>query len=429
VSTDRTPGSLPGADPGPAPVSGAPLRVLHVTTSIDPTHGGPSVSLLGQVEAQVAAGMRVSVATCWSDRVPEVTEQYRKMGVRVEAIGPTHGKLMRHPNIVPLLRTLVREHDVVHTHAIWEEIVHQAARQARREDKPCVMSTCGMLTSWSLRQRIFPKWLFLKMRLLSDLDHAAAIHFTTEGEQNLTMAMLGIRAPGIILPLGVRLSEFEHLPARGTFRRRFPILGDRPVVVFLGRVHPGKGAEYLAPAMAQVKVPGAMLVVVGPDSGGFRAVIEQQIAKLGIQDRVLFTGMLAGAQRVEALVDADLFALPSDHENFGISIVEALAAGLPVLVSKRVQTYRELVRGGVAGLVSRKPEELAAELTRWLSHHELRRAAAAKARPFAWEHYNWNHIALRWGQEYARMIAARRGGGRTPLVGVGGDDRDGAKLT
>jgi glycosyltransferase involved in cell wall biosynthesis len=387
---------------------------------IELSRGGPSILLLGQVEAMVAAGMRVTVATCWMDRVPEEAEQYRRLGATVVAIGPVRGRLMRHPSLAPTLRALVGEHDIVHTHSVWEEIIHQAARQARRAGKPYVMSPCGMLTTWSLRQGKWHKLLFLKLRLLRDLDHAAAIHFTTEGERDLTMAPLGIRAPATTLPLGVRLSEFEHLPPRGTFRSKYPVLGDRPMVMFLGRVHPGKGAEYLAPAMAQVKVPGAMLVVAGPDSEGFRGVIERQIAKLGVQDRVLFTGMLTGSQRVEALVDADLFALPSDHENFGMSIVEALAAGLPVLVSERVQIYRELVRGGVAGVVSRKPEELAVELTRWLTDHELRRAAAAKARPFAWEHYNWNKIALRWGREYARLIAACPGHGRTPLVGVGG---------
>jgi glycosyltransferase involved in cell wall biosynthesis len=413
----RGPVRLPPLNAGGSVQRAAPergLRVLHVIPTINVENGGPSVSLLGQVEAQLAVGMRVTVATCWADRIPPEAERYRRMGATVAAIGPTRGKLMVHPGMAAALRDLVGDHEIIHTHAVWEEIIHQAARQAREAGKPYVMSTRGMLTTWSLRQRILPKWLFLKFRLLRDLDRAAGVHFTTEAERTLTMALLGLRAPQMVLPLGVRLSEFEHLPPRGRFRRRFPMLADRPVVIFLGRVHAGKGVEYLVPAMAQVKVPGAVLLVVGPDSGGLRGALERQVAKLGIADRVLFTGMLTGAERVEALVDADLFVLPSDHESFGNSVIEALAAGLPVLVSRRVQTQRELVAAGVAGLVSREPEALAAELTRWLTDQSLRQAAAAKARAFALEHYNWSVVARRWAQEYTRLIA---GGGSPDVEG------------
>jgi glycosyltransferase involved in cell wall biosynthesis len=392
--------------------------VLHVVPSIDPSKGGPSISLLGQTEAQIAAGMNVSVVTCWADRFPEFARQYRVLGAAVEVIGPTTGRLARHPQLVATLRELVRRCDIVHTHGVWEEIIHQAVRLARQEGKPYIMRTCGMLSSLSLQQRIIHKWLFLKLRLYNDLDRAAAVHFTTRGEQDLTVPVMVIKAPAIVLPLGVRLSEFEHLPPRGTFRQKFPQLGQRPVVIFLGRVHPRKGVERLVSAMRHVNVPGAILVVAGPDADGLRGVLERQTARFGIQDRVLFTGMLTGKERVEALVDADLFALPSEYENFGVSVVEALAAGIPVLVSKRVQLYQDLLRGGVGGLISRDPKEMAVELTRWLTDGDLRRAAAAKARAFAWEHYNWTAIAHQWEGQYARLIAGNRA---SRQAGAGGN--------
>jgi len=252
------------------------------------------------------------------------------------------------------------------------------------------------------------KKLYLALRLRRDLDGAALIHVDTEGERDL-VSRQGFKAPIIVVPYGVRTSEFAHLPPRGTFRERYPQLGDRSLIVFLGRIYPGKGLEYLVPAMAHVATPGAgaMLVAVGPDAQGFRGRLEQMARECGVQERVLFTGLLTGMDRVAALVDADLFALPSDHENFGVSVIEALAAGTPVIVSDQVQLYPEIIRAAVGGVAQREPRQLAAEITRWLTDHTLRRSAALKARPFALETYDWAKIARRWVDAYGRLVGVK----------------------
>jgi glycosyltransferase involved in cell wall biosynthesis len=381
------------------------MRVLHVISAIDPVRGGPIVALLGMAEAQQAAGIQVRVAATWIEgESPAAAEALRKLGIEVAHIGPCHTPLRRHPQIVPVLEGQIASSDVVDIHAIYEEIQHQAARLARRHGVPYIVRPEGMLTPWSLAQSRMKKKLYMMWRLRNDLNRAAALAFTSQAECDAT-APLGLTPKSIVEPLGVDLREFENLPPRGMFRDRYPKLAGKRIVLFLGRVHPGKGLELLIPAFAKVEAPDAMLVIVGPDSENFQATAESLVREYKIENRVVFTGMLRGPDRIAALADADLFALPSFHENFGIAVIEALAAGVPVIISNEVNVWKEIADAQVGGVVPTKVDPLAAELNRWLSDDSLRAAAARRARPFVEEHYNWSRIARRWMEHYTVLTA------------------------
>ena len=128
--------------------------------------------------------------------------------------------------------------------------------------------------------------------------------------------------PAVVVPNGLSLEEFQQLPQRGGFRAKHPQVKDKPIVLFLSRVHYKKGLDLLIPAFAQAKLTAdAMLVIAGPVAQGFMPQLEALVREHGIADRTVFTGMLRGRDRIEAMVDADLFVLPSRQENFGIVII------------------------------------------------------------------------------------------------------------
>jgi glycosyltransferase involved in cell wall biosynthesis len=382
------------------------MRVLHVISGIDPVFGGPVAALVGLAEAQARAGLDVTIASSWGHGQDiSHAERLRGAGVRVELIGPAIRRLGTwHPRTGAVLRGLVPRADVVHIHALWEDIQHRAAAVARVQRVPYLFRPCGMLDPWSLSRSRWRKRAYMAWRLRRDLNGAAAIHFTTDPERDLT-GPLGLSAPAIVEPNGVDLSEFETAPARGTFRRRHPQLGQGPTLVFLGRIHLKKGLDLLIAAMARLRTPGVTLVIVGPDEGGYQGEVERMVAAGGLTGRVVFTGMLRGREKLEALADADLFVLPSYTENFGVAVVEALAAGTPVVVSDRVNLHPEITAAGVGGVVPLGAAALAAELDRWLGDDALRAAAAARARPFVRERYDWRQIAARWVEHYRRLSA------------------------
>jgi glycosyltransferase involved in cell wall biosynthesis len=380
------------------------MRVLHVIPSIDRFAGGPTAALLGLTRAQVKAGLEVKVLTTYRQIQDRVAGQvFQDQGVAVEMLGPVAGKLARHPDLAFLADQQVKDAHIVHIHAIWEQLLHVSARSAQKRNIPYILTPHGMLDPWSLAQNKWAKKLMMTWRIRRNLDRAAALHFTSNTERDLT-APLKLRAPKIVEPIGLEMADYEHLPPGGTFRQRYPQIGDRPLILFLGRIHPGKGLEHLVPALAQADVPGAMLAVVGPDSENFRGVIEGLVEKHGLKDRVIFTGFLDGVDRLAALSDADLFCLPSDHENFGMSIVEALAAGVPVLISDHVAIWREIVDANVGAATAPETAAVARELHRWLTDAALRKTAAENARSFVWSRYDWDQIARRWRRHYEDIL-------------------------
>ena len=379
------------------------MRVLHILSSIDLRYGGPVTALIGLAEAQVAEGMDVQiVATRRDESELPVAQRLRDNGVKVDLIGPCTGPLVRHPDLGRAVAQRVAETDVVHIHALWEEIQHQAATHARQRSVPYIIRPCGMLDPWSLAQSKWKKRIYMAWRLRRNLSGASALHFSTVTESQCA-GPLGLRVPAIVEPNGVDLKEFVNLPPRGTFRAKFPQLGNRLYVVFLGRLYPGKGAEMLVPAFAKLQNADAMLVLVGPDQNGFQTQLESMVREHKLEDRVLFAGMQRGVDRVAALADADLFSLPSEHENFGIAVVEALAAGLPVVISDQVYLHPDITAAQVGGVVPMNIDALARELDRWLSDDTLRKSAAERTRPFVWQRYDWHQIARRWQEHYIRL--------------------------
>ncbi|HZZ42808.1 MAG TPA: glycosyltransferase [Tepidisphaeraceae bacterium] len=383
------------------------LKVCHFISGLDPINGGPAVAMAGLAPAELRAGLDVSVAATWVDHPGhDQAQKMRDAGVKVHLLGPCTNPMSRHPELAKWVDDLVAGCDVVHIHALFEEIQHQAARAAWLRKIPYVIRPCGMLDPWSLRQAKWKKKLYMAWRLRRNLNRAAGLHFTAALEADLTKP-LHLKAPSIVEPNGVNLREFQDLPAPGTFREKHPELKGKKIVLFLSRIHPKKGLDLLIPAFARANLSDAMFVIAGPDAEGYGPTVQKLIADYHLQDRVMVVGPIYGSDRVAALTDADIFALPSYSENFGIAVVEALAAGRPVIISDQINIHAEITAAGVGAVIPLDIDRLAAELQRWLGDEGLRNRAAGKARPFVWETYDWDRIARRWSEHYINIATNR----------------------
>ncbi len=383
------------------------MRILHAISGINRENGGPPIVLAGLAAAQVRAGLEVSIVATWTTNpCPDVVADLESKGIHVTHIGPAKNPMSRHPETAAALDRLVPNADVVHVHAVWEEIQHLACKAAWRRGVPLIVTPHGMLDPWNMSNRKWRKRLYLWWRLRKNLNRAAALHCATTIERD-AVARLQLKPPVLIEPFGLNIEEFADLPVPGTFRAAHPQLGDRRLIVFLGRLDYGKGLELLIPAFAKVAPRDAALVIVGPDShSGYRATVEELIDRYQLRDRTLLTGMLTGRDKLAALVDAYLLAHPSFHENFGLVVPEALACGCPVIVSDQVYLHPQVTTAGVGAVVNVSVDSMTSELQRWLENPGVRTAFAATARSYAMNAFDWNVIARNWAGHY-RQVAER----------------------
>lgn len=384
-----------------------PLRITHAISGLDPKIGGPPAALEGLTQSQLKLGLEVTVVSTYrTGDDPSLAERMRGRGIDVRLIGPCRTPLQIARGISPELRTLAQASDVFHIHALYEQIQYAATRAAQKFRVPYAIRPCGMLAPWCLAQNASRKKIYLAWRLRKMLDRAGAIHFTTEDERQRT-APLGFTAPTIVEPNGIHVQNFARaVGPEHNLRHAYPQLGDSPIIVFYGRLHPKKGADVLIHAFAKLLgrwpagQPSPKLVMVGPDADGYQQQLERTAAEAGCQSHIVFTGMLSGDAAVGALQSADLFALTSHQENFGIAVVEALAAGTPVVISDQVNIYDRVVAGGVGEAVPVDAEQASNALWRWLTDDEKRQAAATKAASWAQATYGWDGIARHWAENH-----------------------------
>jgi glycosyltransferase involved in cell wall biosynthesis len=249
-----------------------------------------------------------------------------------------------------------------------------------------------MLNPWSLGHKSWKKKLALGLGVRGFIEQADFIHCLSRDEAAL-VEPLELQPPLLIFPNGIFLEEFAALPPAGSFLSSQPALRGRRFVLFLGRLHLVKGLDILAEAWQRcaTEAPDVDLVVAGPDAGAGRD-FASRIAVAGLADRVHLVGPLYGAEKFAALLDAECFCLPSRQEGFSVAILEALACGVPAVISEACR-FPEARAAGAAEVVALDATSLADGLMRVLSDTENARAMGRAGQTLVRSQYTWPAIA------------------------------------
>ena len=403
------------------------MKILHVLETLSPRYGGPVSVLLALAAAQQRAGHEVTVATTNADHPRGV---YHAPGWDTLADGavpvyyaPVQFAPLRFSwSLADFLRRTVAEFDLVHIHGLYRFPPTYAAWQARRQGVPYIVRPHGSLDPYlyarSSTGRLGFKRLYERWFDLPNLHAAGAIHYTAEDERERA-AFVKLRAPSFVVPNGLDWEHYRTLPARGALRARWG-LGDAPLVLFLGRLHFKKGLDLLVPAFDTLRrqIPDVQLVIAGPENDDYGQQVRGWVRERGLEAAVHFVGPLHGAEVVQAYVDADVFALPSYTENFGMTVVEALACALPVVISDQVNIHAE-ISGAGAGLVTRcDADEVAQGLETLLNDAGRRRAMGEAGRRLVQARYTWPAIVESLTAEYERVIE-RHPAGKISRIGAG----------
>jgi len=281
--------------------------------------------------------------------------------------------------------------NLIHLHGIWPPFLAIVAFVARKNNIPYVISPHGCLDPWALNIKRLKKLVAFWLYQSSVLRDASMFVVTSEPERR-SVRRLGLKQPVAIVPIGVDMPAVVESRGKADVR----------TLLFLSRIHPGKGLLDLVEAWATVRRPGWRIVIAGGDEGGHQAQVENLILQKGLESDFIWLGFVNGEFKHSCFSQADVFVLPTYSENFGIVIAESLSYGVPVITTTGAPWPGLLtnrcgwwVAPGVAGIASALSQALAC------SPDELK-AMGQRGRKWVAEQYSWSKIgsdaalACRW---------------------------------
>ncbi len=399
------------------------MKVLHVIVSLASRYGGPVTVLKDLVKAQKISGLDVTIYTTNMD-YPKgfyCTPGERTLDATSDATVVFHkvdfSALAYSHSLAHRIKTQASSYDVIHIHGLYRFPPTYTAYQARKQGVPYIIMPHGSLDPYlykrSTRGSVLLKRIYERVFDIPNLNHAGAIHYTAE-EERKRASFLGLRAPSFVIPNGIDWGHFEKLPERGAVRTKLGI-GGEPVVLFLGRLHFKKGLDLLIPAFDRVQqhYPGATLLIVGPDNDNYGVQVRSWVHARGLDSSVQFVGHLDKSDVIQAYVDADVFVLPSYTENFGMTVVEAMACELPVVISDQVNIHTEVAESGGGVVTHCDAKELADALLEVLGNADMRRTMGQAGRRLVKAYYTCPAIVDALTREYERAIARTRQGQRS----------------
>ena len=386
-------------------------HIVHVTPYYAPAYafGGVVSAVQGLAEATVAAGARVTVVT--TDALNQQGERAQPPSEMLNGV-----KVVRVANVLPALRTrfnlstprrfgsvvdfMLRSADVLHLHEFRTVEALIASHRAVQRGVPIVLSPHGTLTYATGRSALKRRW----DRWLSPYvaQRVAAVVALTKAEADEVRALWATFWPRqhplsvYVVPNGVDLAAFARLPDPAPFRRRWGLQAAR-TVLYMGRLHPRKGADRLAAAFQLANLPDAQLLIVGPDEG-----LRETLLRLN-DPRMVLTGYLSGEERLAALACADVFVLPAVGEGLPMTALEAMACGVPVILSPGCH-LPEVAEAGAGLIVDPEPRALSDALQAVLNDEATRRPMSAAARRLVEERFTWERAAAQMQAVYDQLV-------------------------
>jgi glycosyltransferase involved in cell wall biosynthesis len=350
------------------------FKILHCISSVNPQGGGPIEGLKQLAAVHGRRGHQVEVMSLDKPSDPWV----RDCPVPCHAMGPTQvGNWRYSPRWVPWLKAHAHLYDAVVIDGLWQYHAWGTWRALAGTKTPYFVFTHGMLDPWFKRSyplKHLKKWLFWPWAEYRVLRDANAVMFTCEEERRLARQSFWLYdCDELVVGYGTSAPPTAEQAQKAAFAQAFPELDGKRLLLFLGRVHEKKAPDLLFEAFARLRarrpelLTDVQIVMAGPADHAYGQAMQALNQSLGLAEVTTWTGMVSGDVKWGAFRSSEAFVLPSHQENFGIAVAEAMACGLPVLISKQVNIWREIQQAD-GGLVDEDTVEGTERLlTRWLT--------------------------------------------------------------
>jgi glycosyltransferase involved in cell wall biosynthesis len=394
------------------------MKILHVTPHYEPVFemGGVVRSASQLCRGLVRLGADVTVFTTNNRRSNRkldvsINQQINVGGVRVWyfPVKYFHKKFFYSPELGMACYDKIKGFDIMHLTSFWCYPGIPAGKAARKYNKPYIMSTRGTLVPYCLKQGMLKKKIYMSLFDRKNIEGASAIHYTTELEREETHQKNKLSKTSFIVPNPVPIDEVTKLPDRSEAKRFFDLPEDSVVISYVGRLNRRKALDILIEAFLKISkvLNKCFLLLAGPDAGA-EARLRKLVAQNKLDNLVKFTGYVNSEKRGLVLKASDLFWYATyPGENFGHSAVEAIAAGVPVILSEYVGISRDVIKDNTGIIVSHDPEEMAKKMFELFSNNERLKQMSENAKKSVLK-YDTDKIASLMLKAYEDVLTGRR---------------------
>ena len=302
------------------------------------------------------------------------------------------------------IRKEIKDYEIVHIHEHRQTLAIIASHFARKNNIPYIVQAHGSVLPFFQKEGL--KNLFDKVFGFKILHNAACVFALTEVEKEQYLKM-GVDEDKIeIVPLGINLEEYENLPDYGRFRSKFNISDDDKLILFVGRIHEIKGLDLLIDSFNDLiglnENKNIKLAIVGPDDG-YLTELEDKIRMYSLEDNVIVTGPLYKEEKQEALVDCDLFVMPSKYESFTTSGLEAMACSKPLVLTKNNHIH-DWVDGNCGLACDDDKDSLRSAIEKLLFDEDLSKTYGENGKRLIKERYDWDIINKQILDIYEKLL-------------------------
>ena len=383
------------------------MKILHVVPSFAPcfSHGGVVNASYEIAKKQVENGHDVTVYT--TDSCDKRLKFKNNYNVDVDGIKVFYFKNVSNNiknkltidtpvSFIPHIRKTIRNFDIIHIHEHRHSLAIATHRYAKRNNIPYVLQAHGSVLPFFQKEKL--KEIFDELWGFDILHDANKVFALTEVEKEQYLKM-GINEEKIeIVPLGINIDEYKTLPAKGKFKSKYNISLDEKLILFLGRIHEIKGLDLLIKSFNNIPNDNVKLAIVGGDYG-FKGELEKLINEYNLNKKVIFPGVLTGENKKEALVDCDIFVMPSRYESFTTSGLEAMACSKPLILTKNnhIHTW---VKDNVGLICEFDEEDLSKCIETLLTDEQLCEKYGAQGKKLIEDKYDWNKVEKQIMQLY-----------------------------
>ncbi|RBQ22334.1 D-inositol-3-phosphate glycosyltransferase [Candidatus Methanobinarius endosymbioticus] len=377
------------------------MKILHIVPIYYPClEAGGIVNAVYQLgKKQAEKGNDVIVFT--TDSCSERIKLNNRYDVDVEGVKVYYFKNLSNilktkfiidtPYALPFkMRKEIKKYDIVHIHEHRHSLAVAASHYAKKNNIPYVLQAHGSVLPFFQKKRL--KEIFDKIWGFKILKNTSKLFALTKIEKNQYIKM-GVDENKIeIVPLGIELEEYSNLAPKGNFRKKYNIKDDEQLLLFIGRINKIKGLDLLVNSFNILNKtnPNVKLAIVGPDNG-FLDELKSLIKKLNLDNKIIIPGPLFEDSKKEAIIDSDIFVMPSQYESFTTSGLEAMACEKPVVLTKNNHIHTWV--NNKTGLSAEyNAEDLSNKIKHLLDDKELSETMGSNGLKQVKKFYNWDSV-------------------------------------